>query len=172
VPRRVGRYDGTNINYTGTIGTVSSVQFGNNLTDAEMMTGSSWAPHVYIDNTNDISVGGRVAVSVADSVCTDGSVSGLTCIGMVNAANACVRVRDDLHNVTNNECHVDVANAVGGTSPLSQPGDSGGPVFTQVNGRAYAQGVISAGSSDHLTVVFSDMNYVSGVFSGTPSVAP
>jgi hypothetical protein len=58
------------------------------------------------------------------------------------------------------------------SAPLSQPGDSGGPVFTQVNGRAYAQGIISAGTSDHETVVFSDMSYVASVFSGTPSVAP
>jgi hypothetical protein len=168
-----GYFDGSQIRYTGNIGTVSAnVQWGNGQTDAEMMAGSSWAPHVYIDSTNSIPVGGRIAVGVTDQVCTDGSVSNLTCIGVVNAANACVTLHDGLHNVNVNECHMNVATAVGGSSPLSQPGDSGGPVFFQAGGRAYGQGIISGGTSDHLTVVFSDMNYLSGVYAGTPSVAP
>ena len=91
---------------------------------------------------------------------------------MVNAANICVVMHDDLTNRDVNVCHLNRATAVGGTSKLSQHGDSGGPVFAQINGRAYGQGIISGGTSDGMTALFSDMNYVSGLYAGTPSVAP
>ena len=111
---------------------------------------------------------------VADAFCTGGAYSGEQCGWTVAAINADVLVGADLAR------NVSVSSAKVGT--CLQPGDSGGPVYTnRVDGKVTAKGVVSAGSgggadfvadeNDPCYSVFSDVRQALPVFGGSVQTA-
>lgn len=107
---------------------------------------------------------------VGEHVCTDGSFTGTKCSGVVTVADACDDVKDKnpetgaITIVT--VCHETTAVS---TEQIVQSGDSGGPVFfgdpSKGNGVA-ATGIISAGSDDGKTVLYTNRIGMSSFFSG------
>jgi alpha-lytic protease prodomain-containing protein len=91
--------------------------------------------------------------------CSDGSFTGENCSGKVipgqGSANVCVMANEGF-----NMCHLDCGQSTNGTR-LSQPGDSGGPVYGQdPSGHLDAMGLISVDNSSGTQVCYTDMSWV------------
>jgi hypothetical protein len=165
-----GYYDGTNINESGTMGTVTVQQWGNNRIDGEIMNGSSYAPYIWTNGASYAAahVLGATAVTPGPAgqgtpVCTDGSFTLYACGGTVTLVNACVNEVDN-SGTTYYVCGQDIADA---PNQIVQHGDSGGPVLVQTSGGVQLAGVISGGNASGTEVNFSDANYLQQVFSLT-----
>jgi hypothetical protein len=159
-----GYYDGTTIWNSGTMGTASSVQWGDNRTDGALLKGSSYSPYIWTNGSSYTAAHVTGAATVAPKsstyagtpVCTDGSFTGYACGGKVSLINACVNISEE--SVTYKVCGLDAAVA---PTPIVQGGDSGGPVVVPVSG------TISAQSDGGKTVYFSDVKYLQQVFAAT-----
>lgn len=162
-----GYYDsGTNtIYYTGSMGTVYTVQFGNNRIDGELMKGATYAADIYTTPNGGEAVGAPPTIAVGLSVCADGSFTNANCSGVVSAVNTCVDESDN--GTVIHVCGVAIANSDNGTK-LTQAGDSGGPVYSP-GSNAKATGIISGGNSNGTEVVFSQVNNLESVFGGGPA---
>jgi hypothetical protein len=150
-----GYYDkSTNTLYNaGYLGSVFSVQWGDQRIDFELMNNNSPAdpslppyyPYVYTALQNSVIVGGaRTTIPMLfDKVCVDGSFTGENCAGQVTAAgqSAIINLPD---GSTLTEWYVDVVSTVfTDNSRLCQAGDSGGPVYGS-GSSLLAVGIMSA----------------------------
>ncbi|MEN2736794.1 hypothetical protein ABCS02_03290 [Microbacterium sp. X-17] len=171
-----GYYDGANIQSNGTMGTVQTVQWGNNRTDSELISGSTYDAHVYTatsSGTSAVAVTGAATVAPGMSVCTDGSFTGYVCGATVGETNACVNISD--MGTVYNVCGLDIAqnpNAV-----IVQQGDSGGAVLANVGtdptlgSIAKIAGTISAEANNGHQVSFADIGYQRQIFGVSPTLA-
>lgn len=165
-----GYYDGTYIWNSGTMGTASYVQWGNNRTDGALLSGSSYSPYVWTNGstytaahvTGAASVAPKSSTYAGTPVCTAGSFTGYACGGRVSLINACVNVSEG--SVIYSVCGLDAAVA---PTPIVQSGDSGGPVVVLVSGGVQMAGTISAQSDGGKTVFFADVKYLQQVFTAT-----
>jgi hypothetical protein len=165
-----GYYDTTTqtIYESGTMGNVTSVQWGNNRIDGEILNGNNYDPYVW---TNGVSgdaahVLGTATVTPGPAgkgtpVCTDGSFTLFACGATVTMTNACVNETDG-SGTTYYVCGQDIADA---PNEVVQHGDSGGPVLVQTSSGMQLAGTISGGNSSGTEVNFSDVNYLQQVFS-------
>jgi hypothetical protein len=170
-----GYYDTSNntLYTTGVMGLVKNVQWGNNRPDAELIKGATYSPSVYTGLQSHSLVGGPGTPYVGEtSVCADGSFTGQNCKGKIDFVGKCVNEVDN--GVTVKVCDLDAATSTDG-SVIVQAGDSGGPVYTYLNGKLFADGVISASSNDlgnpvteaGKTVYFTDIRNVISTMGGT-----
>jgi hypothetical protein len=155
------------VNFTGTMGTAATRIFGNNKLDAELLNDSGnpagFFTQVYIDNTTLNNVGSVAPVSVGAQACSDGSFTGQNCSGKVTAVDVCESINDDGTLV--NICNLDIATA---STRLVQSGDSGGPVYEENGSTLHPEGIISAGSSNGLTLDFTDIGFADIGLGGAP----
>jgi hypothetical protein len=164
------------IRTTGPMGTMSSVQWGNNRMDAATVSGGSyWVGAVYTgSNFSELSLGvaGSQAVVVGDSICTNGSTTGSNCNGSVSSINTCLNLND--HGTVVRVCNQAIARPFGGhNTTLVQPGDSGGPVHKLAPGnpnRVLAVGIISGGNDTGTQVNFTQWQNVQSTFGVTVGV--
>ncbi|MBT8163482.1 S1 family peptidase [Arthrobacter sp. GN70] len=161
-----GYFDGSNIYISGSMGTASSVQWGNNRIDGALLTGASYAPYIWTDGANYVSAHVTGAATVVPKgvnpgtgVCTDGSFTGYACGGTVSFTNACANISEG--SVVYYVCGLDIADSA---TPIVQSGDSGGPVVVPTSGGVLMAGTISAQSNGGKEVLFSDVNYLQQVF--------
>ncbi|HEY5224888.1 MAG TPA: hypothetical protein VIJ18_17800 [Microbacteriaceae bacterium] len=160
-----GYYDGTNIQYSGTMGTDVNTSWGNNRIDGELLSGNSYGTYVWTGSNSALAVAGIGRVTPGSSICTDGSFTGHTCGATVASVNTCANINDNGTNFV--VCGLDIANA---NVRVVQAGDSGGPVLTgETSTSTQIAGSISAGSSDGLQVLFTDSGRQSDVFGVTPA---
>lgn len=165
-----GYYDGTTIWNSGTMGTASYVQWGDNRTDGALLSGSSYSPYIWTNGstytaahvTGAATVAPKSSTYAGTPVCTDGSFTGYACGGKVSLINACINIAEG--SVTYKVCGLDAAVA---PTPIVQSGDSGGPVVVPVSGGVQMAGTISAQSDGGKTVFFSDVKYLQQVFAAT-----
>jgi hypothetical protein len=155
---------------TGSMGTVQDTQYGTNRPDDALITKSSWAPYVYTALQNWLPVGGPDAPYVGDTVCTDGSFTGQNCTAVVSQRTICTNVKNPITGTFVYICDLDVATSSNSTT-LVQPGDSGGPVYVNLSGTLYANGLICAGNSARTTVWFTDIANVISTLGGTVAKA-
>jgi hypothetical protein len=158
--------------YSGTMGIANRVAFGNGQVDGATLTdplgppGGIWAAKVWANPAVVYRVMGTTGTnSVGDNVCFDGSFTNQSCGAIIQQARVCTNVDDDGTTVT--VCGVDIARSTG--PRITQPGDSGGPVFGSidaVNNFVKVAGIISAGSDDGLTGVFTDLGSFQQTFGG------
>jgi hypothetical protein len=129
---------------TGTMGTVSSVRWGNNQMDAELISGGDYDGYVYRGVSSYDPVAGVNTPTVGEDACTDGSFSNENCGATILAVNTCVNLQEG--STTIKACNQAIAQSIN-SNPIVQAGDSGGPVFIQ-NGSLLplAQGIISGGN--------------------------
>lgn len=167
-----GYYDTSNntLYNSGSMGTVQDTQFGNNRPDNELITKSSYFPYVYTSLQGSLPVGGPDVPYVGETVCTDGSFNGQNCSGVISQIATCQNVYDGLTGTTVYICDLDVATS-NNNSTIVQPGDSGGPVYVNLSGTLYADGIISAGTSSGTTVYFTDIRNVISTMGGTVASA-
>ena len=165
-----GYYDGISITASGTMGTASSVQWGDNRTDGALLQGSSYSPYIWTNGSSYTAahVTGAATVKPKSStyagtpVCTGGSFTGYACGGKVSLINACVNISEGSGVIK--VCGLNVADSA---TPIVQHGDSGGPVVVPVSGGVQMAGTISAESNGGKTVIFSDVNYLQQIFAAT-----
>jgi hypothetical protein len=154
------------IHTTGTMGTETSVQWGNNRMDAAIMNGGSyWNGAVYGGMVNGTAwaVGGQLAVAVGNSVCSDGSVTKENCSATISAINACLNLNDNGTIVQ--VCNQALADSTSGR--IVQHGDSGGPVLrhTTTFEEVVGVGLISGGNTDNgLHMNFTQIQNFSSTF--------
>ncbi len=165
-----GYYDTSNgtVYDTGSYGTNTDTSWGNDRPDGEILSGASLDPAIYLTNTTAVGDYGSAAVTKGEAICSDGSFSNEQCGGTVTAVNICAEINDNGTNV--DVCGLDQATA---NHSLVQPGDSGGPVINTSAPPGYAQGVgiISAGSSNGETLLFTDMGIITKLFDCQVAVA-
>ena len=146
-----GYLDGTTWRYTGTMGKVDWVQWGNDRPDAEQINPAPLgrpgvASPIYNALTGSVQVmGNAYRYSIGAPFCTDGSFTGENCKGVVDSANICANVLDN--GTTIRVCNLISGHSTDG-SRLVQHGDSGGPVYARVTGGVARSGIISAGNVD------------------------
>ncbi|MGH3636189.1 MAG: hypothetical protein ACRDTS_19300 [Mycobacterium sp.] len=171
-----GYYDTSNstLYKSGIMGTVFTVQWGNQRIDGELMNNGSWAPWVYTQLQAVDPVLGSQIPSVGETVCTDGSFTGENCTAKITATNQCVNVSDPTAG-TVTVCGLDAATSTNNTM-LCQPGDSGGPVYTHARDSSgadlglVADGLVSAcsgGSNPGRDVWFTDIATALQIFGGS-----
>jgi hypothetical protein len=166
-----GYFDETSstIYESGTMGTAGHVEFGNNRMDAQVLTGGNYWPSVYGgSNNSDLAYGvaGAGSISVGMEVCADGTTTGESCGAKISAINACISLNDE--GTTYTVCNQGLADATN-SAPLSQPGDSGGPVWNLSSNpnNVTARGIISGGSSNGLHMNFTQITSFDSTFSAT-----
>jgi hypothetical protein len=154
-------------NFTGNMGKVDWVQWGNNRPDAEELNPSlagsqSVASRIYNTLTTSVAAVGTVFPhAIGAPFCADGALTGEKCKGVVDASNVCANINDNGTIVT--VCNLTSGHSSDG-SRLVQHGDSGGPVYVKVTGGVGRSGIISAGNVDsgqpgnHL--LFTDLQVV------------
>ncbi|MBS2963372.1 hypothetical protein KGA66_09970 [Actinocrinis puniceicyclus] len=115
--------------------------FNNGHTDAALITlqGTTLAPDIYTRNNTYWPYVGEAYNFAGNQFCTDGSYSQEICTGQIDACGQTVSVPAD--GAT--EYDMCTGHPVGGTGPLSQPGDSGGPVIS--GSPMQVRGVIAGG---------------------------
>lgn len=85
--------------------------------------------------------------------------------GIVQHVNECVHENDQ--GVTYNICGLDEATS---SHRLSQPGDSGGPVLSNLpDGSVHVSGLISGGNTAGTDLLFTDIVRFEGAFGGAPA---
>jgi hypothetical protein len=165
-----GYIDSTGTLHTsGSMGTVVRVEWGNNRMDAEVIGGGSyWQSAVYGGPNNaDISwalgVNGQTSVAVGQSFCADGSTTGEACGAKIYGINTCVNVNEN--GTVYKVCNQAVATATN-TTPIVQPGDSGGPVWTLSSNvqRVLMAGIISNGNAAGTNLGFTQMTSFTSAF--------
>jgi hypothetical protein len=138
--------------YTGTVGTVNDVQYGDGRMDwlsIDPAGSGSLQQMLYlggVDSTSGVAEYDLVSSALNEPVCTDGSFTGESCNGTVDATEGCIELSDDSGNQIN-VCNQDFATSPG--PRLVQHGDSGGPVLGDDGGSdatGIAVGVISGGN--------------------------
>ena len=157
-----GYYPGTGgiIYITGTMGTDSLTQWGNNRVDGELLQGATYGydPYVYVSATASDMVDGSALTGTGSIFCTDGSFTGYSCGAKVTHENVCANVIEGA--AAYNVCHLDIADA---NHRIVQSGDSGGPVLYPEPlrpGHVTLAGTISAQSNNGNEVFFSDIQYL------------
>lgn len=157
-----GYYPGTGgiIYITGTMGTDTITQWGNNRVDGELLQGATYGydPYVYISSTGSDAVDGSAVTGTSSIFCTDGSFTGYSCGATVTKENVCANVTEG--TTVYNVCHLDIADA---NHRIVQSGDSGGPVLYPEPlspGHVSLAGTISAQSNNGNEVFFSDIQYL------------
>lgn len=151
--------------YTGTMGVVANVQFGNNRIDGLILANSSYFPAIYTSTSGARAVTGTTPVAPTSSICADGSFTGDSCGGIVQHVNECVHENDQ--GVTYNICGLDEATS---SHRLIQPGDSGGPVLSNIpDGSVHVSGLISGGNTAGTDLLFTDIVRFEGAFGGAPA---
>lgn len=154
------------IHTTGTMGTETSVQWGNNRMDAAIMArGSYWNGAVYGGTVDGSAwgVGGQQAVAVGNSICADGSFTRENCSAKISAINACVNLNDNGTIVK--VCNQALADSTSGR--IVQHGDSGGPVLrhTSTLDQVVGVGLISGGNTENgLHMNFTQIQNFSSTF--------
>ena len=165
-----GYFDGAQIQYTGTMGTATTVKFGGNQIDSAYLAGGSYDRYIW----GSLSNGGLLSLQLLGgqtqhTVCTDGSFTGLVCGASVNYIDVCAMINQDGTNI--GVCGLDEAENDSAT--IVQSGDSGGPVFATFTnngtsyGTVYVMGTISAQSNNGHTVLFADYNQQEISFGGS-----
>ncbi len=171
-----GYFDGTNVHTYGNVGNVATVQWGDNRTDSELVSGSTYSGFVYQSNQDGSvsarNIRGAATVAPGSSVCFDGSTTGWVCGATVGETNACAAVTEDGKTYT--VCGLDIAqdpNAV-----IVEPGDSGGPVLANVTtdptlgSVARIAGTISANNMNGHEGLFADVGYQVQIFGVSPAL--
>lgn len=139
--------------YTGEMGVVNTVQFGNGRPDWESVNPagiSSLGQTMYlgpVDPTGSVGEYDLVSSALNEPICANGSFTGESCNGTVNATEGCVELTDPTAGTTTNVCNQDFASSPG--PRLVQEGDSGGPVIGYDGGTDQTGidvGVISGGN--------------------------
>lgn len=146
-----GYFDETDgfVYYTGELGNVEWRQYGDGTFDAEAIYPAVPVPSDIIGNRmytgsvttpGDIPIGGAASSTVGSTVCTNGSVTGEVCRGIVTIVDGCASVDDIIM------CGMDTAQAPSGVR-IVEHGDSGGPVIRHDSlGQALFHGIIAAGN--------------------------
>ncbi|PSL57910.1 alpha-lytic protease prodomain-containing protein [Saccharothrix carnea] len=142
------------IYYSDEIGSVVSSQWGNNRIDAQSLSTTKYANRQYhggVTTQNYLTQFKNTSAYTGMRVCGNGSVSGTRCAGELVRTNVCVTYADD--GVT--PCGMSVVQSLT-TTPLSQSGDSGGPVILDSTGTgAQVVGIISGGNDTQRTLFYS-----------------
>jgi hypothetical protein len=166
-----GYYNTSNgtINTTGSAGKDTLTQWGNNRPDGELLSGGDWTPIEYPAMSGaGVTVGNYYQVVQGQGICSDGSFTGQNCSGVVQSADGCTTTNDNGTNVY--VCHEAYATSA---SRLTQPGDSGGPVYAYESNHSYvdALGLISLGNTSGTELWFSDMAGLESGLGGVPTTA-
>lgn len=135
--------------------------FNNGHTDAALITlqGTTLAPDIYTrDNTYWPYVGEAYNFG-GDLFCTDGSYSQEVCTGQIDACGKTISVQGAT------EYDMCVGHSYGGTGPLAQEGDSGGPVIS--GSPMEVRGIISAGDGGS-NLAFTPWEAVNRLIGGHP----
>lgn len=153
------------IHTTGTMGTETAVQWGNNRMDAAIMNGGSyWNGAVYGGQVDGSAwgVGGQQAVAVGNTICSDGSVTKENCSATISAINACLNLNDS--GTVVRVCNQALADSTSGR--IVQHGDSGGPVLrhTSTLDQVVGVGLISGGSDNGLHLNFTQIQNFASTF--------
>lgn len=100
--------------------------FNQGHTDAALITlpGTTLQPNIYTKNNINWPYVGEAYNFAGDQFCTDGSYSQEVCTGQIDACGKSITIDGE---TVNDLC---VGHSVGGTGPLAQSGDSGGPVIS------------------------------------------
>ncbi len=164
---------------TGSIGTVYTVQWGNQRPDAELMNGSSYAPSVWRTQTSLAGVDQTASVVEGQEICADGGLTGENCSGVVGGVNVCHEVIYDSNGNFYNVCGLDDATSNNGTVMVdpNDEGDSGGPVYTlDSSGGLIANGLICSelednpdGTASGKSFTFTDLYYLGYIIPGAAS---
>ncbi len=133
-------------NGSNTVGSTHTLLLSSGGYDEQSVTVTSSEGFVYSGCgtcTNGVSIVGHDDGVVGEALCFDGSVSLQSCGANITAQNQCVHFTNGDYT-----CHLTLA--VSGTlSCLSQPGDSGGPVyFLDSSTTATAAGIIIGQGAD------------------------
>lgn len=156
---------------TGYMGRNYAVQWGDNEIDGALMdnyqNNASWSPYIYTQLQSGLSVVGMVSsLAEGEDVCFDGSTTNENCSGILSQVNICTEISDPATGDIYNVCGIDVANSSNDTV-ISQPGDSGGPVYQYLNNNANAAGIISAESNNGTEGLFTDLPRFRQQFGGS-----
>ncbi|MGW4109733.1 hypothetical protein ACWEFJ_02530 [Actinosynnema sp. NPDC004786] len=140
--------------YSDEIGPVVSSQWGNNRIDAQSVSTTKYTNRQYhgtVTTPTNLMQFKDTSSFVGMRVCGNGSVSGTRCAGELVRTNVCVSYPD----AGVSPCGMSVAQSLTNT-PLSQPGDSGGPVIRDSTGTgAQVVGIISGGNEAQRTLFYS-----------------
>lgn len=164
---------------TDIMGTVYTTQWGNNRIDGQLMNNPGvnrpYDHFVYTSLTGSTPVVGSDAPTIGEVVCSDGSFTGENCTAEIQQINICVNVSDPNAGTVTYVCGEDRAVSTNGTR-LTQPGDSGGPVYVYTNLGPLADGIISAGTNElnpgGATVWFTDVVQAISTFGVTIANQP
>jgi hypothetical protein len=140
------------------IGPVAQVNFTNKGLDTERVSaGGLYLPLVYTVtrplNLGNDPVFGESAPSAGYGICADGAISGEVCGATVTYTDTCIPFAGGITT-----CHLAVANC---PRVCSQPGDSGGPVYTYAGNQVEAvgaSGTIVGSQNSGMTVLFQNIN--------------
>ncbi|MGH7068445.1 MAG: hypothetical protein ACREFO_00325 [Acetobacteraceae bacterium] len=158
------------IYYTGSAGKDVLTSWGNNRADGEVLKGVDWNPEIYYTNSRyGLTIGYNQPME-NEVVCADGSFTGKSCNGLVQNPDECAKISDG--GTTVRVCDLAYATS---DHRLSQPGDSGGPVWAQntISPPQFpACGLISAGNNSGTELYFSDMSGLEHALHGVPTIAP
>ena len=136
-----------------TYGKVAERRFAERGPDAALVA-SAFGPRMYVGGSGSDTtraVKGARTPRKGAAVCTSGAATGDTCAAVRRQSDICVRFGDGITT-----CHLTRAVSTDG-SPLVEPGDSGGPVYT---GRTYAVGMAVGGNEDGTELLYHPVGYL------------
>jgi hypothetical protein len=153
-------------------GRTYAVQWGNGRIDMQLMNGSTDLPYIWAGpgGVYPEPVSGSGGVAQGGHYCTGGYMTVQSCSAVVEAIDVCSVESDDFTGTNVNVCDLDKAYSSNG-SVISQPGDSGGPVYTASSvDDPYAVGTISAGEDNDTVTFWSDMYMEKEIFHTSPEI--
>ena len=158
--------------YSAGIGTVFVNAFTEGGSDSQLLEGANYASDVWSTASGRLEAPVVTAVSNAvagQPVCLDGSFSGTQCSGTVTIPDQCSIVEgpDPDTGIISTPTMCNQTRVYSASSVISQPGDSGGPVFLDLGNSGVAMlGVISAENDGGHTGVYANRTGMRAHFVG------